>query len=404
VSGERPAAAPERFVAGRSRIVGRRPAVLAAGLIGRLGALDAYTAWPDAATPLQLLPAGDARVCEWIRATFEPWADRRLGHATWNVLRAGSVVLARSPGLAVAAAETALGRPLDRPAVGCVSASGHAQSKLLCFVFEGDAARPEIVVKGVPEPGEGPRLVAETRLVERIRERVAADREVVAGMPPAPLWIGAVGAEELVVEPVDPLAVATGEEDGGAALEWLARFQAATSEEDAAWGSDAELSEMTEAVAFAWGEARPDRRADAVAAFERLAADLRGTPVPTCPVHGDFWRGNVACADGALRVYDWEWASISGRPFFDIWTYELGSLRHDPPETVDGLVDALREASGRVEGQLARRGLDPRFARATLAPVVAQLTFRVRRVRGQAPANEARAVQLVCAVERLLDV
>jgi hypothetical protein len=395
-------AAPRRFVAERARVLRRRPAVLAAGLAGRVGLLDAYTAWPDAETPLQMLPAGDRRICEWVRATFEPWADHRLDHATWNALRARSVVLPRSPGRAALAAETALGRPLDRPAIGCVSASGHVQSKLLSFVFERDASEPAVVVKGVPEAGEGPRVVAETKLVEQIRERVAADAVVVAGLPLAPLWTGAVEGEELVVDPVDALAGATGDEDRTAALAWLASFQTAGAAESKPWGAEREMAELEEAVSFAWGAARAGSADAGVALLQRSSEPMRGEMAPTCVVHGDFWRGNIACAVGAIRVYDWEWAALSGRPFFDLWTYELGSLRHDSPETVDRVAEALSSALACVERQLAARDLDPGFARATLVPTVAELAFRVRRVRGQAPANEAAAIRLVEGVERLL--
>lgn len=376
--------------------------MLALGGAGRLGAVDAYTAWPDAATPLQLLPAGDERACEWVRATFEWWSEKRVSHATWNVLRATSAILAQSPGIAHEAAERALGRPLDRPVIACVSASGHPQSKLLCFVFEDDATEPSAVVKGVPEQGEGPRLVAETRLLETIRQRVEASAEVVAGLPPAPLWIGDVGGEEMVVERVDDLAAATGEQDRDASLAWLAAFQAASTTEATPWGQDDEAREMADAVDFAWGEASPESRTEALAAAARLVESLRGASVAECAVHGDFWRGNVACRDGAVRVYDWEWARATGRPFFDLWTYELGALRHDPPEALEAAVDAMRAALGRVEDQLEARGLHRGFALATLAPVVGELAYRVRRVRGQAPANEQRAVQLVQAADRLL--
>ena len=229
-----------------------------------------------------------------------------------------------------------------------------------------------------------------------------SDPGVVAGMPLAPLWIGTVEADELVVDPVDPLAAATGEEDRDAALRWLGAFQRAGTAESRAWGGDEERAEMDEAVSFAWGEAVPERRVEALAAADRLADPLRGLDVPVCPVHGDFWRGNIACTGDSIRVYDWEWATLTGRPFFDRWTYELASLRHDPSDSIEALCDGLRTACRRVEEGLAEVGLDRRFALATLAPVVADLAFRVRRVRGQAPDNEQRAMQLVAAADRLL--
>jgi hypothetical protein len=130
-------------------------------------------------------------------------------------------------------------------------------------------------------------------------------------------------------------------------------------------------------------------------------APLRGQPLPRCAVHGDFWRGNIACRAGEIRVYDWEWATLEGRPYFDLWTYELARLRHEPKGATEAL-HALEAAQRGVEDSLRSRDLDPRFAGALLAPVAAELTLRVRRVRGLAPPNEEHVELLLAAVERVL--
>jgi hypothetical protein len=247
-----------RFVAGRARLAQARPSVLFGALAVRAGLLRAYVAWPAAASPLFLLPAGDTRVAAWVRRTFEPWAERRVSAVTWNALRAGTLVLPRSPGLAVAAAERGLGRPLRRPAIGCVSASGHPHSKLLCFVFEADEPEPVAVVKGIPSRGEGARLVRESERVQEVRARLIDAPDAVRGLPPAPLWSGSVADDELTLEPVDDLAAATGVEDREAALDWLASLQRATSRgAGEPWGGDSELAVLRDWISFAWARLRP---------------------------------------------------------------------------------------------------------------------------------------------------
>jgi hypothetical protein len=399
VSSPDAASSPLRFVARNGRVVGRRGAVLLRGMAGRLRLRDGYLAWPNAAEPRQIVPAHRPEVAAWIRRTFEPWAARKLDAATWSVLRSRSLVVAGDRGSALLAAEQALGRPLESAVLGCVSDSGHTQAKLLCFVFESGRTEPSAVAKGIPARGQGARLLDEVSVIRSVRERLAGAPEA-AALPPEPLWTGEVAGDEIVVERPDPLAASTGHEDREAALRWLRGFHAGTAG-DADWGAEAELAERDDMIAFAWAQADPDRAAAALALQRERWEELRAAPLPRCAVHGDFWRGNVAVAGGELRVYDWEWASTSGHPLFDLWTYELAPLRGSG-EPADGLAARLETARRRVEAELGVRGLDTRLARVLLMPVAAELGYRVRRVRGTPPDHEDRARTLLLAADRLL--
>jgi hypothetical protein len=388
---------PLRFVAGEWRVEQRRAIVALRGLAGRVGGSRAYLAWPDAREPRQIVPAGRPAVAAWIRRTFEPEARRRPDAATWSALRSRSLVVARGPGSALIAAEQALGRPLAGPVLGCVSDSGHPLGKLLCFVFEENELEPALVVKGIPRPGEGERLLAESRFVESMRERLPG--QVADALPLAPVWNGRVAADDFVVEPPDLLAVATGLEDRGAALGWLRRFQEETAHER--WGTEADLAAAGEMLDYAAAQAGlPDATA-LRARWRELWDELSGGGLERCAVHGDFWRGNIAVEGARMRVYDWEWAAPSGQPLFDLWSYELGALRGGAGSP-EAAAAELAAASGRVEAELEARGLDHRLARALLAPITAEVGYRVRRVRGIPPDHEDRPRALLLGAARLI--
>src|SRR5205085_10117587 len=139
-------------------------------------------------------------------------------------------------------------------------------------------------------------------------------------------------------------------------------------------GDDADVAEALRWIEIAWGRHAPDDHEAVAARVGELARGLLGAELPACAVHGDFWRGNIAHTGEHMRVYDWEWAELTGRPLFDLWTYELAELRQSAsePGTDAELEAATVAALGRVEDDLRAWGLDPRFARASLAPALAE--------------------------------
>ena len=394
-----------RFIAEQGTLIQRRPAVLAGGLLGRVGRFDALTIWPDAQGPVFVVHADHSQAAAWLLRTFAPRTRRvaQLDAAAWNALRARSL-LSHPRGFPVLrAAAAGLGRELDRPRVAAYSPTGSPLAKVTCFVFERDAADPTVVVKAMPQVAHAPRLEAEVAFVEAVRERLAGAPAVAAALPLAPLSVERHGGEPLVVQPVDPLAASTGLASREEITGWLVRFQESTTDAQAAW-EEQETVAALEMVSFAWDVVRPQTRERVLARVLIALRELDGVSAPRCAVHGDFWRGNVASQNGQLRVYDWEWSRLGGRPFLDLWTVELGSLRE---EAQNGIADGrlhkeCHAALKRVEQDLATRGLDPRFALATMAPSVAELSFRVRRLVGRAGGNESGAMRIMAVVEGLL--
>jgi len=124
--------------------------------------------------------------------------------------------------------------------------------------------------------------------------------------------------------------------------------------------------------------------------------------MPRCAIHGDFWHGNVAAREGSVRVYDWEWAVLDGIPLVDLWTYELANLRIHARDGGGKLDDSLRDALQHVRAGLRRRALDERLALATLAPVLGELSFRVRRRLRMPDEMERASIAVMAAAERLL--
>jgi len=313
-------------------------------------------------------------------------------------LRARAALIGKADGLAVQiGARFVSGAPLR---VAMYSPSGQAVSKAVCFLFREGDPDPRLVVKAMAEPRFDWRLRTESAVLESIRTRVAHAGDLGATLPPTPLLAAEAAGEFIVAESFDPLASATGACPRERAWDWLRAFQAASGSREQQWG-DADERETLDAVRDAW-QLAGSGTADAIAARVRtLLASIRGTVVPRCPVHGDFWRGNIAARDGSLRVYDWEWAALDGTPFVDLWTYELAELRLLARQ--GAALDAeLAAALERVQNELRLRKLDERFALATLAPVLGALSFRIRTRLRMPDEMERHSMSVMTAAERLL--
>jgi peptidoglycan/xylan/chitin deacetylase (PgdA/CDA1 family) len=391
------------LVADRGRLVTWRPLVLSVSLLSRLHLLDAYTVWPGVEAPKVVVRPSEPAVARWIREHFEgPARMPAVDAATWNALRARAAVLPTSSTPVGDAIRAALGAEPWIARVGHVSVTGAPLSKLLCFAFSERGSEPVAVLKVHPDPGPADRLLSEVEFLDWVRERAADAPLVTDALPPRPFHVGRLRGRAAVVEPVDPLARHTGEENRSAAMRWLAAFHAATDEGSQPW-DEADVQAARELVDDAWARTgRDGARSLVTAATVRLGEQLRGTPTPRCAMHGDFWSGNIAHSAGAMRVYDWEWARRRGGPFFDLWSYELAALRNLAWSRPGELEPALKVALRRVADELSGRGLDPAFARATVAPVMAELAFRVRRLTGQSGGTESASYDVMAAVETVL--
>jgi hypothetical protein len=391
-----------RIVAAKRRVVTARPAVILFGLLARIGLVHAYAVWPSAAAPILIVGASDSAPARWMNRVFGLRPRRRLpvDDATWNVLRAGALVIGGDPPHVAEATERALGRQIGDQRVTFYGTGG-PHPKLHCFVFEGREPEPLAVVKVMAVPGESDHLERETANVELVRERLAGTGSVLEALPVQPLWSGPCSGDFVVVEPVDPLAIDTHRVGREPAMEWLRGFADGTSSGEQPW-SEGHDDALAAVVADAWKRIGSGRVDALVARVRELGAALRGIPVPRCAVHGDFWRGNLAGSGDAMRVYDWEWLEFDGQPFFDVWTFELGELRLAADRGMHHFGEPLAEALARVEAEFERRGLDPRFALPTLPPTLGRLTFRVRTEMGYEGGNEEASARVMAAAEELL--
>jgi peptidoglycan/xylan/chitin deacetylase (PgdA/CDA1 family) len=376
---------------------------------GRWGSLalatgQGYALWPTARMPVYVLPLRDRGVARWMQRTFEPLAGAaaRLRPELWHLLRSRAVIVPSGPGSAVAVAERALDRPLPGARLATFSPTGSPLAKATCFVFEAGADEPALVIKTMAARSQEHRFAHELDVVETLRERLAAEPEAAAALPLAPLWRGHLGGDLLIAEPVDPLAARSGAAGEREAHAWLRRFQAATTTEVAPWDA-ADTAAALGAVRQAWGFGRPRSARALTAAVTRRIDAVTGTDMAWCAVHGDFWRGNLAGGPDALRVYDWEWARLRGRPYLDLWTWELADLRDAALGLEEEeLATRMRAAIERVEQRLTDQGLDPAIACATAAPALAELSFRIRALTGSPGGNEPGAMRVMAALEQVL--
>src|SRR5262245_10679964 len=390
-------AATLRLLAEHGRIVTSRVRIVAAAARAR-GGNRVYTLWPDARQPMISADMGYPPAAEWLRRTMVPTLRRLPDAAGWMSLRAGAALIEETEGLA---ARIGAGLLPGRPRVAMFSPSGQAVSKAVCFLFAEGDREPQVVVKAIAEPRFAWRLRDESSLLETIRSRIAGDERLAATLPSPPLLTRELDGDFVVAEQFDPLAPATGSGTRDQALAWLREFQAASSSREDPWVDDDERDAL-DAVLDAWRLAGTGTEDLVVARVRELLAPLRGSAVPRCAVHGDFWRGNVAALDGSVRVFDWEWAALDGTPLVDLWTYELAELRLLARRGESTLDDQLAAALASVRAELASRGLDERLALATLAPTLGGLSFRIRTRLGMPDEMERHSLSVMAAAERLL--
>jgi hypothetical protein len=377
-----------------------RPAVVAAGLVARAVGRAAYTLWPSTERPLVVVDVGYPPAAAWLQSFSSSRRRRFPDAATWNVLRARGLMLGPPSRLALEAAGVALRRPPRRPRLALYSGTGETYLKVTCFLFEEGAAEPVLVMKMMPDQRFAPRLHFETEVVEVLRAALAGEPELTSTLPLTPLFAGEIAGDYVVAQALDPLAA--GERPAReTAVGWLHAFQDATGSDPTPWGPDDDERELA-LVRDAWRRARPGRERAVVGRVAELLLELRGSSVINCAVHGDFWAGNMTRRDGKLRIYDWEWTELKGRPFFDIWMYELGELRQRAETGETGLEGPLTESLGRVRAELEQRGIDARFALTTLAPAIGLITFRERRATGLPGGGEESSRSLMAAAEGLI--
>jgi hypothetical protein len=400
------------LTAGPARLVRGRAAAVPVGLLARLGWVEGFAIWPALDRPIVAVDLSTAAPAAWVRETFErPGGEaasqrlrsvrRHLDAATWNALRAKGLLIGERNGIAVRAVESALARSLDRPAVALYSPSGAPSSKANLFVFEAASAAPVALVMAMAQPAREMRLRREIEAIDAVRAQLEAVPDVADALPPGAIWSGRIQDRFAAVVPIDPMSASTGVEDRALALDWLRRFQSATSAEQREWAEGDSAREL-QVIEEAWSTLRPAAAPRALALATPLIDRLSGTRFRPCGVHGDYWRGNIATAGRSLRVYDWEWYRSRGHSLFDRWTYELAELRGVADRTRNCLEDDLAECLARVEGD-ATQAAPQDAVRALLMPVLAELAIRNRRQHGLPSPPESPYSRVMATAERLLE-
>jgi hypothetical protein len=403
-----------RLLAAHGRLVTRRPLVLARAAAARVRGRTAWAVWPHADEPIQAVDVATRSTSRYMRRVYREEARTRravvdaarsvLGPAAWDLVRAGALLEPDAPGLAARAVAHVLPDAADDQALVLYSPSGSQLAKAVCFVFAPGRDVPDAVVLAMADPRWSDRLRRETELVEQLRERLAGHPSLADGLPSPPLGRFEPDGDFAVVVRPDPLAGRTGDvvaPDRELAWRWLREFQAATAS-GASPLTAAEVERGVADVREAWALLGPEAAERGARCAERALAAAAGAPLPGCAVHGDFWRGNVSHHDGALRVFDWEWGRLDGRPLFDLWTYELTDAELESGRPRDALTARLREAHDRVAAELAGRGLAPSLAATGLPLAAAELLLRFRRATGRPGPAERALLPLLEPIEDVL--
>jgi hypothetical protein len=270
-------------------------------------------------------------------------------------------------------AASALQRKLEQPVLVLLSPS-RAANRVTCFVFERRDPDPIAVLRGMADPRRGDEIMGELRFLARIRERIAGTT-LYNTLPAEPLAVDRVAADVLVVEPYDALAALGRPGSRASAWTWLAQFQTHLMN-DVRPLSRAETEALLRRVEAGWTAAGCTRiLPPLISTLEKLMLEVREIAIPRCPVHGDFWRGNISSVDGRMRVYDWEWSAEDGLPTFDLWTYVLADLRlrRSPAARADL---AVARSVADATGYLRAAGLPAALGALTIAPTLADIALR----------------------------
>ena len=388
------------LLASHGLLIRGRAGTAAVGVAGRLGVSAVHVLWPDAVSPrLAIRPAAPHTVA-WMMRRFESPERRRhpASAANWSVLRARGAFVGHGAGRAVELAEAALDRTLRDAHVALYISSNSSCHKATSFVWQDGNKEPSLVVKSMSCPLHPCHLRHETEVLADLRQQLTGHR-LAATLPPAPLLVGEHYGSYIVVEAVDPLGGRHSAPPRARAVGWLRAFHGAT-QRVRPWGPEDEAT-LLACTRRAYREAGIS---DETALCERLQAglvSLRDAPVPLVVEHRSFWSENIAANADEMRVYGWECALLEGRPFFDLWTYELGRLCHwaSAARPADALT--LKSCLHRVEQELIVRGIDSAFARLTLPSVVGDLACR--REWATAPsAEKGQPLQLMRAAAQLV--
>ena len=400
--GDRGAAPGLRFLGEPRALVRSRPLVIAGSLLARLGAIDAVATWPDPAAPTVALDLRDATSDGWMGPMLPRRAHAlRLNSRAWQIARARGLVIPRGRSVLLAAAERALGRAVNQPALSLYSPSA-CTGKLTCFVSEAGRPAPSAVLKVMAERRHGWWLQREVGLVGAVAEQLGPGAR--AALLEVPLVAEEIDGDYVVVEDYCELERWCEQSPAACARAhaWLRELHESTTRSRAAW-SQVDTAAGVNAVLEAWRLVRPRAATRVARLTERRLQRLYRAPLARCATHGDFSPCNLAEHNGQLKVLDWEWSRLDSSPCFDLWSYQLAELHWQHLATSEQLAVRLDAALAFVEQELASVGEDPSFALALLPVVLAEHVTRVRRTFGHAGLWEASGDPQMEAVERLLE-
>jgi aminoglycoside phosphotransferase (APT) family kinase protein len=243
--------------------------------------------------------------------------------------------------------------PAAPRAAGGIVLSLYRTSPKAVIVLVDHAGAPAALVKVARREDAEASLVAEHAALTRLQS--AGDW--VRSQAPVPLGLDRVGGRLVLAQSFldgDPMTtryympghtrsrrrVARDFDKAGA---WLSRFHQETST-GAAPFDDGVIARLVRAPIERY-RAEIGWSSDEASLFDEVlvrAEELRGTPLPMCAGHGDFWMGNLmATRRGITGAVDWEHSSPSTTPFDDMYKF---------PTSYSFYLDRALPRLGRVPG------------------------------------------------------